>query len=80
VHHVIHTDNTPVHVHNSEKIKRKYKCMIIFGPTSKGYEIAFKKHSVLDSFISLPCGYEWMISSLIRNKQKSGQAQPRRWN
>ena len=44
-------DDTPLHVHNPKKIKRKH-CGVVFSePETKEYKVVFKKRRLMDNFI-----------------------------
>jgi hypothetical protein len=50
-------DDTPMHVHNPKKIKRKYGGVVVSEPETKEYKVVFKKHRLMDKFDSLPFGH-----------------------
>ena len=54
---IILEDDTPLHVHNSKKIKRKYCGVVVSEPETKEYKVVFKKRRLMDNFDSLPYGY-----------------------
>jgi hypothetical protein len=45
-------DNTPLHVHNPKKIKRKHGGGVEFEPESKEYKVLFKKCRLMNDFNS----------------------------
>jgi hypothetical protein len=49
---------TPVHVRNPKKIKRKRGCEVVSAPEAKEYKVVFKKRRLIDSFDSLPYGFQ----------------------
>ena len=50
-------DNTPVHVHNPKKIKRKHGGVVVSEPERKEYKVVFKKRRLTNTFDSYPYGY-----------------------
>ena len=50
-------DDTPLHVHNPKKIKRKHCCVVVSEPETKEYKVVFKKRRLMDNFDSFPYGY-----------------------
>jgi hypothetical protein len=48
-------DNTPLHVHNPKKVKRKYG-VVVSEPESKEYKVVFKKRRLTNNFDSFPYG------------------------
>ena len=50
-------DDTPLHVHNPKKIKRKYCGVVVSKPETKEYKVVFKKRRLMDNFDSLPYGH-----------------------
>jgi hypothetical protein len=55
---MILNDNTPLHVHNPRKIKRKHGGVVVSEPETKEYKVVFKKRRLMDDFNSLPYGYK----------------------
>ena len=47
-------DNTPLHVHNSRKIKRKRGGVVVSEPDKNEYKVVFKKRRHMDDFDSFP--------------------------
>jgi hypothetical protein len=56
--HMILEDDTPLHVHNPKKIKRKHGGVVVSEAETKEYKVVFKKRRLMDNFDSLPYGYE----------------------
>jgi helix-turn-helix protein len=50
-------DNTPLHVHNPKKIKRKRGGVVVSEPESKEYKVVFKKRRLMGEFNSFPYRY-----------------------
>ena len=50
-------DNTPLHVYNPKKIKRKHCGVVVSEPETKEYKVVFKKRRLMDNFDSLPYGH-----------------------
>ena len=50
-------DDTPLHVHNPKKIKRKHCGVVVSEQETKEYKVVFKKRRLMDNFDSLPYGY-----------------------
>jgi len=50
-------DDTPLHVHNPKKIKRKHCGVVVSEPETKEYKVVFKKRRLMDNFDSLPYGH-----------------------
>ena len=50
-------DDTPLHVHNPRKIKRKHGDVVVSEPEKKKYKVVFKKRRLMDDFNSFPYGY-----------------------
>ena len=51
-------DNTPLHVHNPRKIKRKHGGIVVYRPEKNEYKVVFKKRRLMDDFVSFPYGYD----------------------
>jgi hypothetical protein len=56
--HMILEDDTPLHVHNPKKIKRKHGGVVVSEPESKEYKVVFKKRRLTNNFDSFPYGYQ----------------------
>jgi hypothetical protein len=56
--HMILEDDTPLHVHNPKKIKRKHGGVVVSEAETMEYRVVFKKRWLLDNFDSLPYGYD----------------------
>ena len=54
-------DDTPLHVHNPKKIKRKHCGVVVSEPETKEYKVVFKKRRLKDNFDSLPYGYNQFV-------------------
>jgi len=50
-------DDTPLHVHNPKKIKRKHCGVVVSEQGTKEYKVVFKKRRLMDNFDSLPYGH-----------------------
>jgi len=50
-------DNTPLHVHNPKKIKRKHFGVNVSEPERREYKFVFKKRRLMDNLDSLPYGH-----------------------
>jgi hypothetical protein len=50
--------DTPLHVNNSKKIKRKDGGVVVSEPESKEYKVLFKKRRRTHNFVSFPYGYQ----------------------
>ena len=55
---MILNEDTPLHVHNPRKIKRKHGGVVVSEPETKEYKVVFKKRRRVDNFDSYPYGYE----------------------
>jgi hypothetical protein len=55
--HIILENDTPLHVHNFKKIKRKPGGTLVSEAETKEYKDVFKKRRLIDNFDSLPYGY-----------------------
>jgi len=51
-------DNSPLHVHNPRKIKRKHGGVVVSEPERKEYKVVFKKRQLWNDFDSFPYGYD----------------------
>ena len=51
-------DDTPLHVHNPGKIKRKRGGVVVSEPEKQEYKAVFKKRRLMDDFDSFPYGYD----------------------
>jgi len=51
-------DNSPLHVHNPRKIKRKHGGVVVSEPERKEYKVVFKKRRLLNDFDTFPYGYD----------------------
>ena len=51
-------DNSPVHVHNPKKIKRKHGGVVVSELETKQYTVVFKKRRLMDNFDCLPYGFD----------------------
>ena len=51
-------DDTPLHVQNTRKIKRKHVDVFVWQPETKDYKVVLKKRRLMDDFGSLPYGYD----------------------
>jgi hypothetical protein len=49
-------DDTPLHVHNPKKIKRKHGGVVVSEPETKDYKVVFKKRRLTKNFDSFPYG------------------------
>jgi hypothetical protein len=49
-------DDTPVHVHNPKKIKRKHGGVVVSEPETKKYKVLFKQRRLMANFDSFPYG------------------------
>jgi hypothetical protein len=49
-------EDTPLHVHNPKKIKRKRGGVVVSEPETKEYKVVFKKPRLIESFDSFPYG------------------------
>ena len=58
IRNMILNDNTPLHVHNPLKIKRKHGGVVVSEPETKEYKLVFKKRRLMSDFNSLPYGYK----------------------
>ena len=54
---MIPEDNTPLHVHNPRKIRRKHGGIVVSEPEKKEY-VVFKKRRLMDDFDSFPYDYD----------------------
>jgi hypothetical protein len=50
-------DDTPVHVHNPRKIKRKHGGVVVSETETKEYKVVFKKRRLMHNLDSLPYGH-----------------------
>ena len=50
-------NDTPLHVHNPKKIKRKHCGVVVSETETKEYKVVFKKRRLMDNFDSLPYGH-----------------------
>ena len=50
-------DDTPLHVHNPRKIKRKHVGVVVSEPEAKVYKVVFKKRRLMYKFYSFSYGY-----------------------
>ena len=55
---VILEDNTPLHVHNPRKIKRKHGGIVVSETEKKAYNFFFKNRRLMDDFYSFTHGYD----------------------
>jgi len=53
-------NDTPLHVHNPSKIKRKHGGIVVSEPEKKEYKV-FKKSLFMDDFNYFPYGYDYLI-------------------
>jgi hypothetical protein len=51
---MIFEDDTPVHIHNPSKIKRKHGGVVVSETETKGYKVVFKKRRLMNNLDSLP--------------------------
>jgi len=51
-------DDTPMHVHNSRKIKRKHSGAVVSEPEKKEYKLVFKNRRHMNEFYSFPYVYD----------------------
>ena len=51
-------DDTPLHVHNPRKTKRKHGGVVVSEPEKKEYKVVFKKRRLMDDFGSFPYGHD----------------------
>jgi hypothetical protein len=56
--HMILEDDTPLHVHNPKKIKRKHGGVVVSEAETKAYKVVFKKRRLMENFDTLPNVYE----------------------
>jgi hypothetical protein len=49
-------DAPPVHVYNTNKIKRTHGGLVVSEPETKEYKVVFKKRGLMHNFHSLPYG------------------------
>ena len=49
-------DDTPLHVLNPKKIKRKHCCVVVSETETKEYKVVFKKRWLMDTFDYLQYG------------------------
>jgi hypothetical protein len=54
---VILEDDSPVHVHNPKKIKRKHGGVVVSEPETKEYKVVFKKRRLMAKVDSFPYAY-----------------------
>ena len=50
-------DDTPLHVHNHKKIKRKHGGVVVCESEKKEYNVVFKKRRILNNIDYYPYGY-----------------------
>jgi hypothetical protein len=55
--HMILEDDTPLHIHNPKKIRRKNGGEDVSEAETKEYNLVFKKRRLMDNFDSLPYGH-----------------------
>ena len=53
--------DTPLHVHNPKKIKRKHCGVVVSEQETKEYKVVFKKRRLMHNFDSLPYGHNWVF-------------------
>jgi len=51
-------DDTPLHVHNPRKTKRKHSGVVVCEPEKKENKVVFKKRRLMDDFDSFPYGHD----------------------
>ena len=51
-------DNTPLHVHNPRKIKRRHGGIVLSEPEKKEYKFLFKKRRLMNDFDSFTYVYD----------------------
>ena len=54
-------EDTPLHVHNTKKIKRNHCGVVVSEPETMEYKFVFKKRRLIDNFDSLPCGHNYIV-------------------
>jgi len=50
-------DDTPLHVQNPRKIKRKHGGVVVSEPEKEEYKVVFKERRLMDDFNYFPYGY-----------------------
>ena len=51
-------DDTPLHVQNPRKIKKKHNGIFVSEPEEKEYKVVFKKRRLMEDFGYFPYSYD----------------------